>query len=69
MLVICLIALTFKLGGINFIDNNVQVEGKVLSESRTAYLVDFSKNAAEKNAVSPADYKKYFVSKERCVKE
>lgn len=46
------------------------VEGRLVKESDTKYLVDFSNGLKKYNlAGKPADYKKVLVEKTECIKE
>lgn len=66
---ICTIAIAINVGGIGFI-TKADVQGKLLSQSNTKYLMDFSEGVKRyKLAGSPEDYKKILVDKTACVKE
>jgi hypothetical protein len=69
MFVICSIALAINGGGINFLVKE-DTEGRILKESETKYLVDFSEGVTKfKLAGKPEDYNKVLVDKTECIKE
>jgi hypothetical protein len=69
MFVICSIALVINGGGINFLVKE-DTEGRILKESETKYLVDFSEGVTKfKLAGKPEDYNKVLVDKTECIKE
>jgi len=68
MFVVCSILLTISVGGVGIM-NKTDVEGRLLKEDSSKYLVDFSDNAKVKGALNPDDYKKMLVEKNDCIKE
>jgi hypothetical protein len=69
MLVVCSILLAIKVGEIGM-ESRVDVEGKLLKESDTKYLVDFREGVKKYNFTgSPSDYEKVIVDKTECIKE
>ena len=69
MLLMCTIMLAIDAGGIAWL-SNADVEGKLIKESDSKYLVDFSQGVKEfKLAGKPSDYAKVLVDKDKCVKE
>lgn len=67
MLVMCSIVLAVNVQGLTFV-NRVDVQGKVLSENDTKYLVNFSKGVKEYPIVGqPSNYSKILVNKSECV--
>lgn len=69
MFVICSIALAINGGGLNWIVKT-DVEGRLIKENETKYLVDFSQGVTKyKIAGKPEDYSKMLVDKKECIKE
>lgn len=69
MLVICLLTFAVNVGNIPFLTKE-SIEGVVLKEGDTKYLVDF-RNGLKKypKTVSPHAYDKVLIDKTDCVKE
>ena len=65
MSVICTVLVTFYISGIPFIQNE-QLKGLVVSESRTKYVVNFSKDASRLELVG--NYTARLVDKNECVR-
>lgn len=62
--ILCIVALCFSWGDVNFIQNE-QWQGHLLQETTTHYLIDFSKND---HLCKKTSYSKVLVEKDRCVK-
>ena len=62
--VICTITIVVQVSGINFFGKE-SLKGKVLSESQTKYVVDFTKSIDSRYV---GDYSKVIVEKDECVK-
>lgn len=63
---VCTIMITTKIGGIRIL-NNADVEGKLVSQSDTKYLVDFTEGA--KRLKAEGDYSQVLVNKLDCVRK
>ena len=69
MLVVCSIVIAVSVGGVN-VFSKTDVEGKLLKENDSKYLVDFSEGVKKFNAVGdPNAYAKFLVNKDDCIKE
>lgn len=64
MQVVCTILVVFALGKVNFLQNE-QVQGTIISYNSYNYLVDFSKEAKEKEYLG--DYSKKLVDRKNCI--
>lgn len=65
MNIVCIIQIMFIISGINFIQKD-QVEGKILFENETKYLVDFSQVTKKKGYIG--DYSKILVDRSECLR-
>lgn len=66
---VCTILLAVNGGGFNVI-TNADVEGRLISQSDTKYLVDFSQGVKKFPIVGkPSDYSQVLVEKYECVKK
>lgn len=65
-MVICTLIVTYLVGSINFMEK-AQLEGKLLKEDSSNYLIDFSIDAKKHNY--EGNYNKKLIKKEECIKE
>ena len=69
MNVICMVAVLSAFGTNGAIESNEQLEGKLLTEGPTKYMVDFSKAVKDLNILQKASFKNKIVEKDACVKQ
>lgn len=63
---VCTIMVTIKVGPVRIL-NNADVEGRLVSQSDTKYLVDFTEGA--KRLKAEGDYSQVLVNKLDCVRK
>jgi hypothetical protein len=69
MMVVCSLFITVNAGGVPVM-SKADVEGKLLKEDQTKYLVDFSEGVKKYDITGkPEYYKKTLVNKNDCIKE
>lgn len=62
--IICAISVMVNIGGIG-LSSKTNLKGKIVSESRSQYLVDFSSEAKKKDFLG--DYSEVLVDRDKCV--
>jgi hypothetical protein len=68
MLVVCAISFIINAGGINM-ETKADVEGKVVKEGNSKYIVDFREGLKKFRALNRQNYDKVLVDKNECVEE